>query len=487
MLSRNSLFAAILGVAAIASPALADVKLHSLFTENMVIQRDQPITVWGTAAPQEKVAVSILDGKTEVGKAEATATEKGTWSVELPKVSKPGTEYSLTITGKNKIVIGSVAVGDVWLCSGQSNMEWRVNQLKIDDQGKKVAEKAANPMIRLFDVSNKTAAEPQKDVVGKWQKCTPESVINFSAVGYFFGRDIEASQKVPIGLLASDWGGTPAEAWTSTEKLTAVPELKHYTDRREAAIKAAGEKAIGPGVPSSLYNGMIAPLLPFKIKGAIWYQGESNASRAAEYRTLFTSMIEDWRKQWGYEFPFLLVQLAPFRGGGSGVDYAELRDAQTFSTKKLKNVGMAVITDAGHETDIHPQKKEPAGVRLALAARALAYGEKIEFSGPEFESIKIEGNKAVLSFSHIGKGLDVKGETLTGFALCGDDKKFYPAKAEIKGDSVVLTSEMVTTPIAARYGWVNFAKPELNFFNKDGLPAVPFRTDDFPLTTAPKK
>jgi sialate O-acetylesterase len=197
-------------------------------------------------------------------------------------------------------------------------------------------------------------------------------------------------------------------------------------------------------------------------------------------------MIEDWRAKWGYDFPFFLVQLAPFRGGASGVDYAELRDAQWLATKKLKNVGMAVITDVGHETDIHPQKKEPVGVRLAIAARALAYGEKIEFSGPQFESVMFEGNQAIVSFTHVGQGLMAKGEELTGFTVCDESGKFVPAKATIKGDKVVVSAESVTKPTAVRFGWVNFAKPELNFFNKDGLPAVPFRTDDFPLTTLPK-
>jgi sialate O-acetylesterase len=228
---------------------------------------------------------------------------------------------------------------------------------------------------------------------------------------------------------------------------------------------------------------MIAPILNYKIKGAIWYQGESNASKAKEYRALFPAMIKDWRKQWGYDFPFFAVQLAPFQGGQSGVDYAELRDAQTLATTALPKVGMAVITDSGDEKDIHPQRKQPAGERLAAAARAIAYGEKIEYSGPVYKSVKIESDKCILSFDHLGGGLTMKGDALHGFTVCGEDHKFHPAKAAIVGDTVVVTCAEVAKPVAVRFGWVNFAKPELNFFNKAGFPAVPFRTDDLPLTT----
>ncbi len=502
------------------APVLAEVQAHPLFSSNMVLQREKPITVWGTADPSEKVTVKL-------GKAEATATAdaKGNWKATLPAVVKPQTGLTLSIGTKE---LSNVAVGDVWLCSGQSNMEWRVRALTKDDQGKKVAAESKNPMLRLFSVPNRPFPTPQTTFPvggeGKWLECTPETVIDFSAVGYFFGRDIAASQKVPVGLIASEWGGTPAEAWTSNGALKAVPSLKYYADKldtltksydeskalanytaamakhKEAVAKAKQENKpaprapVKPGVggvnqntPSALYNGMIAPLLPFAIKGAIWYQGESNAGRAAEYRELFPTMIADWRKQWGYDFPFYLVQLAPFKGGQSGVDYAELRDAQFLATKKLPHVGIAIITDAGDENDIHPQRKQPVGERLALAARADAYGEKVEFSGPVYKSHTTDGNKVTITFDHVGGGLMAKGDTLSGFALAGDDQKFVPAKATIVGDTVVVTSEDVSKPMAVRFGWVNFAKPELNFFNKAGLPAAPFRTDDYPLTTATKK
>ena len=503
--------------------ALADVKPHPLFSDHGVLQRGVTIPVWGTAEAGEKVTVTLKGKATTT--AEVTADDKGNWKAELPK-AEAGIGYTLTVAGKNTIEFKNVAVGDVWICSGQSNMEWKLNQLSIDEQGKKVAANATNPRIRLFDVPNRPLPTPQTTFPvtktgGMWLECKPETVINFSAVGYFFGRDIEKSQDIPVGLIASDWGGTPAEAWTSREGLN-VPGLEMYVERIDATLKAnadpklvdakyqedlakwkeAAEKAKadgktvprapqkpGPGgvtqnSPTALYNGMIASLKPYAFKGAIWYQGESNAGQAKTYRTLFPTMISDWRKQWGNDFPFYLVQLAPFRADGSEkVSYAELRDAQLFATKKLKNVGIAIITDVGNETDIHPQNKEPVGTRLALAARALTYGETIEYSGPEYKEMKVEGDKVVVSFTHVGRGLKVDGETLTGFTVCGEDKVFHPATAKIAGDTIVLSCEKVTKPIAVRFGWVNFAKPTLNFFNRNGLPAVPFRTDDFPLTT----
>lgn len=524
-------FAKVVLLLALAPLARADVKLHPLFCDNMVLQRDAKVPVWGTASPGENVEVVYDEMPREIApnsqaaviKASAVADEAGKWKVELPAI-KASFLGQLIVKGKNVVTITNVAVGDVWICSGQSNMEWKLAGLNREDQGKKVAEGAKNANIRFFTVPNVTAMKPQSTIVanektkeGMWLPCTPENALNFSAVGYFFGRDLQKALNVPIGLIDSDWGGTPAEAWTSMEGLQAEPSLKHYIDAHtntnkekadkayEAALeaykkaaekaKAEGKKApqaprkpMGDGenshTPTVLYNGMIAPLLPYAIKGAIWYQGESNGGRAQEYRTLFPAMISDWRKKWGYEFPFFAVQLAPFQADGSAkVSYAELRDAQTFATKKLPKVGMAVITDSGEETDIHPQRKEPAGARLALAARAIAYGEKIEYSGPTFKEMKIDGSQAVVGFDHVGGGLAVKGDTLAGFTVCGEDKVFHPAKAEIKGDKVVVMCDAVTKPVAVRFGWVNFAKPELNFFNKAGLPAVPFRTDDFPLTT----
>ncbi len=527
-------FAAAVGLSA---PALADVKPHPLFSDDMVLQRDTEIPVWGTADPGETVVVSF-NGPNFGNGAVAVADEKGKWSTKLePRKAGTGFTLSFKVKDKNEIVFKNVAVGDVWICSGQSNMEWTVGRLNKEGQGKKVAAEANHPNIRLFTVKKKVSMTPESTVAvdnslnkekgvwnGKWQPCTPDTVATFSAVGYFFGRDLEKALIVPIGLIHTSWGGTPAEAWTSKETLASVPELKHYPEdfdkalkafdpeKAEANYKAAMErwkeaadkaKADGkpapqqprkqtpptgnPNSPATLYNGMIAPLVPFAIKGAIWYQGESNSGRAAEYRTLMPTMIEDWRNRWHNEFPFFMVQLAPFQGGRSGVDYAELRDAQFNTTKVVKKVGIAVITDVGEKTDIHPQQKEPVGARLALAARAVAYGEKIEYSGPVKKGSRVTDTKGTIFFDHVGQGLECKGDTLAGFAVCGEDKVFHPAKAVIVGDTVEVTSDKVEKIREVRYGWVNFAEPTLNFFNKDGLPAVPFRTDDFPLVTAAKK
>lgn len=526
MLSRSLFAIAVVG--AFAVPSRADVKVHPLFSDNAVLQRGVEVPVWGTAAPNEDIQVTLAGGDGPAAVVKTKAGADGSWKVALPK-RDTATDLTLTVKGANEVAFKNVAIGDVWLCSGQSNMEWRLSQLTKDDQGKKVAAAAANPNIRLFDVPNRVFPEPQKDfpaskTSGTWLQCTPETVINFSAVGYFFGRDIQASQKVPVGLISSEWGGTPAEAWTSDEGLRADSNVKHYADRAaeqlksfdlekatkayEAAMakwktdseeaKKAGKPAprapqkpgpggVHPHFPSALYNGMIAPLQPFPLKGAIWYQGESNAGRAAEYRSLMPALIKDWRQKWGTELPFFQVQLAPFKGGASGVDYAELRDAQFNTTQILPKAGIAVITDVGDETDIHPQRKEPVGQRLALAARALAYDEKIEYSGPTYKSLRVDGDKAVVTFEHLGGGLTVKGDGLAGFTVAGEDNAFHPAMAEIVGDTVVVKSDKVAKPVAVRFGWVNFAKPELNLFNKAGLPAVPFRSDDLPLTTLPKK
>jgi sialate O-acetylesterase len=341
------------------------------------------------------------------------------------------------------------------------------------------------------------ATEPRgkdgaKAEYGKWLECEPEAVQEFSAVAYYFGRELEKTLKVPVGLIANSWGGMPAEAYTSLEALDAEPSLKHYADRARAAARKFEDdkKPAPPNTPTVLYNSMVHPLLKFPVKGAIWYQGESNAGRAHEYRTLLPTMIQDWRKRFGSDLPFMVVQLAPFGNGknnSNGVTYAELRDAQLYTSKKLPKVGLAVITDVGHETDIHPPQKEPVGVRLALNARALAYGEKIEYLGPVFKEAKFEGAYATLTFDHVGKGLEAKDGDLVGFTAAGADGVFHPAKATIKGDTVVVASDKVEKITAVRYGWANFANPTLNLFNKEGLPASPFRTDDLPLTTAPKK
>ncbi|MBX9628031.1 MAG: sialate O-acetylesterase [Gemmataceae bacterium] len=491
------LLRAVLAVAAVGllvPTALADVKLHPLFTDNMVLQRDADVPVWGTADPGEEVKLTFRsDAADSAAQVVAVkANDKGQWKATLSTRGPAVPGYTLTVAGGNTVTLKNVAVGEVWVCSGQSNMEWAVDW--SGEPAKVKAEpEAKNPNLRLFTVKKRTAAAPITDMADlghftKWDVCSPEAIGPFSATAYHFGKHLQKALGVPVGLIHTSWGGTPAEAWASAEALKAVPELAYYVEKAKKAADAAAPKkeAVGPNTAASLYNAMIHPLLPFAVKGAIWYQGESNADRAAEYRTLFPTMISDWRARWGSDLPFYCVQLAPWHANDAdGVSWAELREAQLHATKALKNVGMAVITDAGDLIDIHPRDKATPGTRLALAAEAGTYGLKVAGSGPVFKDLKVEGGKAILSFDHVGGGLAAKYRTLNGFTVCGEDKEFYPAKARIEGDTVVVTCDKVPSPVAVRYGWKNY--PVVNLYNKDGLPATPFRTDDFPLTTATKK
>lgn len=439
--------------------ARADVQPHPLFCENLVLQQGTAVPVWGTADPGEKVSVRCQGQEVSV-----VADKDGQWLVRLQDL-KPGGPYELTITGKNSIRLENVLVGEVWLCSGQSNMEWSVKASA--DADKNIAA-SANDRIRLFTVPRTKAETPQTHLKGNWSVCGPATVAGFSAVGYYFGRDLQKALNVPVGLIHSSWGGTAAELWTSRRVLDSNPNF--------------------PKNGGQLYNGMIAPLIPYAIKGVIWYQGESNAGRAWQYRSLFPAMIQNWRDDWKQgDFPFLYVQLAPFMkivNEPSESAWAELREAQLL-TLKQPNTAMAVITDLGDEKDIHPRRKEPVGQRLALAALGRVYGRKIVYSGPIYESMKVEGNQAILRFQHTGSGLIVKGDRLTGFTIAGEDRKFVNADAVIVEDRVVVSSPSVSRPVAVRFGWANY--PLVNLYNKEGLPASPFRTDDFPLLTAPKK
>ncbi len=470
----------------------ADVTPHPIFSDNMVLQQGTEIAVWGKAAPGEAITVTIMRPDRKTAIRTAKTDQDGTWAVMLP-TQTAGIGYELVIQGKNTVALKNVAVGEVWVCSGQSNMEWSI---KASETPKEVAAGAANPNLRLFTVQKRASAYPindQNDLkhFTQWSVSSPETVTGFSAVAYHFGQTLQRELGVPVGLIHTSWGGTPAQAWTSLESLSADPMLKHYADAARAAGKPPAKpgtpaKAPGPGTPTVLYNAMIHPLLNFKVKGAIWYQGESNAGKAYEYRTLFTAMIKDWRKAFKTELPFMLVQLAPYKGGASGVDYAELRDAQLYAATSLPKTGIAVITDVGNETNIHPTPKGPVGERLALAALGIEYGKKIEYCGPVLKDAKFARGAATLTFTHIGGGLVAKDGELVGFTMAGRDGVFHPAKAMIKGDTVVLGSELVAEPMAVRYGWMNFAKPTLNFFNKAGLPATPFRTDIEPYTSQPK-
>lgn len=501
----------VLGAAAAVSPARADVALASIFTDNAVLQRDREVPIWGTAADGEEVVVQLGEQSAK------TVATGGEWMVRLAPMPAGG-PHSLVVQGKNTQRIENVLIGEVWICSGQSNMQWPLHQTFESET--EIAN-ATDDSMRLITVPRIAADEPRKEFDAKWTPATPESVRDFSGVAYYFGKHLRKALGVPVGLINTSYGGTPAEAWTSRPKLESMPEWKSILARQQSGVDAFPEilakydaelaawntesekaKAEGreppaaprkpqnpaesPQRPVGLFNAMIAPLIPYAIRGAIWYQGESNADRAYQYASLFPAMIQDWRDRWGQgDFPFLFVQLAPFMAiqpEPRDSAWAELREAQRLTTDKLRDTGMAVITDVGEELDIHPRKKKEVGDRMALAARKLAYGEDLVHSGPTLKRLEIHGNKAVLHFDNLGGGLEAKDGPLTGFTICGEDRAFKNATAEIVGDTIVVTSPDVLRPIAVRFGWADF--PVVNLWNKGGLPASPFRTDDFPWTTA---
>lgn len=616
-----------------------DVRLPKLVGDNMVLQRDINVNIWGWAEKGEKVTVNFL-GKTYKTKAD----NSGKWKVVLPAL-KAGGPFEMVVSGKNTLTIKNILVGDVWVCGGQSNMEWTFERL--GETYKKEVETANNPNIRLITVQQESSFEPLEDIGTEgWNAVTSSTLHKFSAVGYFFGKEIYEKTKVPVGLISSNWGGTPAESWTSKESLKEFPhyvqvlenikvnavsyeekvqawenyikqqislsledtsivhsvsdistlpsinmpsqwestkelsnfdgvmwlfkevniskelmgkdlslnlayvddnDITYFNGRKVGSIEGynnvrnykipgaivkegknvvairvtdhylgggisglesdlkiecagsiiplAGEwkykksisftipekplSANSPGVPSVLYNGMISPLLPFAIKGVIWYQGEANAEKAKEYRKLFPTVINDWRKSWGIgNFPFLYVQLAnfmPAKSEPTESSWAELREAQA-KTLATPNTGMAVTIDIGDGADIHPKNKLDVGKRLALAARKVAYGEAIVYAGPTYESMTIEGNKIRIKFNNVGGGLAAKGGDLKEFAIAGVDNKFVWANAKIEGNSVIVWSDEVKEPKAVRYAWAD--NPEnANLYNKERLPAVPFRTD----------
>lgn len=638
------------------SAVWADVKLPAIFGDHMVLQQNESVTVWGWAEPGEKVSVK---GSWSSSAKSTKANKDGTWSVKM-KTPKAGPTVSLTVSGANEIVINDILLGEVWLCSGQSNMEYTPAMLG-DEQNLKAVAESTNPQIRLFSVEDKFSVKPEDDCAGTWQLCNPDTVKDFSAIGYYYGKKLNDELGVPVGLISSNWGGTVAEAWTRDEALepfeqfssalsylkdpestkeqlekdyavslaqwekqvaeidpgtqegwyqkaideTGWTEMKQpqrwsdsdtelrdfdgivwfrrttnlpptwaridlemnfgpiddidtvwvngvkigsttqsWTTPRKYIIPASAltvgpnviavriidnqgdggftsndpnDMRIGPigapanrsatlantwkykistrnrapdapksgvytdqNTPTALYNGMIAPLTPFRIAGVIWYQGESNCSFPILYRKLFPAMIKDWRKQWKISnLPFYYVQIAPYDYGSTTSSQA-LREAQMMTLDAVKNVGMAVTMDIGAENNIHPTNKTDVGDRLARWALAKTYKKKdIVYSGPVYDKMKTKEGKIVITFDYDDGGLVAKGGGLTDFQIAGEDQVFVPAKAVIDGDTVVVSSDAVKDPVAVRYGWSNWVEGSL--FNKAGLPASSFRTDDWPL------
>ncbi len=521
-----------------ASVVYGDVTLPPLISDNMLLQQSKAV-IWGKADPGEEVTVKL--GKVS---AHATAGKDGKWSVKLPGL-KPGVAGNLTVTGKNTLTVSNVAVGDVWVASGQSNMEFHVKTGL--DAAREIAS-AGSPEIRMFTVPRKASNTPLDEVAGKWEPCTPATVPNWSAVGYFFARQLHGDLGTPIGVIHTSWGGTPAQWWTPLDAIEADPDLKaSYSnaahaqlaraeiaqgtyDKALAAWQAAAEKAKeanqpepkkpmppqGQKMPACLYNGMIAGATAYPVKGVIWYQGESNVGQSTVYRKLLTAMIGSWRKAWGNsELPFLVVQLAnylPVRDEPVDSYWANLRDAQRLTVRSVPHTALAVTLDIGQGNTIHPPNKQEVGRRLALAAESTVYGKKLISSGPLFDKAKFKGDSVEVTFQPgTAIGLASKdGEPLTGFALAGEDKKFIWADAKIvppsaptsgsskskthksKGKSaetasteptIVVSSLAVPKPVAIRYAWAD--NPPVNLINKAGLPASSFRTDDWPQTLPP--
>ena len=449
---------------AVAQQATAEAKtattlsLASIFSDHMVLQRDVKLPIWGHAEPGAKVEVQLA-GATK----EATADKDGKWSVSFSPLKAGGGPLELSVkSGDETVHMTDVLVGDVWVASGQSNMEWSME--KTNDAESEIA--AADwPEIRFVDVPNVPSDKPLDSFKSAgWQPIKPENIGDFSAVAYFFARDLHKELNVPIGLIGCNWGGTPMEAWTSREALES-------SDTFKPALEAAGKENRIHHRPAALFNGMLSSVIPYGIRGAIWYQGESNAERHEQYAELSKLMIADWRNRWGQgEFPFLLVQLAAFEPGGDTWPF--LREAQT-ETLEAPNVGMAVTTDIGAQKDIHPRNKQDVGKRLALAARKIAHGEDVVYSGPMYKELKIADGKVHVTFDHIGGGLKADG-AVKGFEIAGADGKFVPAKAVIEGAEVVVSADGVSEPTVVRYNWAAF--PDGNLFNAEGLPAVPFRS-----------
>ncbi|MBA4387323.1 MAG: 9-O-acetylesterase [Verrucomicrobia bacterium] len=491
-----------------AKPAAApELRLPRIFGDNMVLQRDAQVQVWGWAHPDAEITVKIAGQECRT-----KANGRGKWSLKLDAVKAGGPHEMVVSAGNESVTFKNVLIGEVWVCSGQSNMQFTLGSAA---NSKEAIADAQYPQIRHITVSTVNSRIPLDDLVlsAPWTVCDPKTAGSFTAVGYFFGRELHKNLQVPVGLIHSSWGGTMIEPWTppagfaSVSNFEAVAKDVVKTEvqcRKDVAAmldridawSLATRKAIAEGEPlplapntsslyqgggaSGIYNAMISPLLPFTIRGAIWYQGESNLGNGLLYRKRMEALIAGWRKVWGLgDFPFYFVQIAPYKYNAAQPQQLPLLwQAQTASLE-IPNTGMAVITDVGEANDIHPKKKQEVGTRLALWALAKTYAkDNVVYSGPLYKSMAIEDGKIRISFNHVGGGLVARdGKPLDWFEIAGDDKKFSQARAEVDGETVVVSSEQVAKPVAVRFGWNNIAMPNLT--NKEGLPASPFKTDDW--------
>lgn len=517
-----------LALSVLITPALADVSLPAIFSDNLVLQQGKPVTVWGFAVADEDVTVRFA-GQTQVTRADLD----GKWRISLDPMTANAQPQELSVSGKNTVILKNLLIGEVWVCSGQSNMQWTVSQSGNAEQ--EIAGANA-PQIRMFTAERATGMTPATDVKGSWKEANPANVGNFSAVAYFYGRHLHQVLKVPVGLINTSWGGTRVEAWTSRESLEERPcaaqmlsdwdGIRQSWDATAEAAKFEASKTAWqaeakkiseenaklpadqkkktpqaprppddpnktPHHPAVLFNAMVAPLIPYSIQGAIWYQGESNQKRAFQYQELLPNMINDWRTRWNDPFSFYIVQLASFGNGqpitqeaGIPDTWAELQEAQYLTSITLPKVGLAITNDIGEEKNIHPKNKQEVGRRLALWALAKDYGRAdTVFSGPMFKNALIEGSQVRIQFDHTGGGLKTRdGGELKHFQIVGEDKKWVWAQAKIENNEVIVSSPEVPNPVGVRYAWA--AWPEgANLINAEGLPAGCFRTDEFVPST----
>lgn len=487
------------------SSVFAAVKLPKLVDNHMVLQQKEKVTLWGWAEPNEEVSITTgWNSKTY----KTVTKSDSTWLIEV-KTPSAGGPYDITVEGENKITLTDVLIGEVWISSGQSNMhlmvgkfggdrDWRTGVTNYEDEIKN----ADYPKIRMITVDRKTSETPLNDVVGQWEVCSEETVPMWSAVGYFYAREVYKKLNVPIGMINSCWGGTPCEAWTKRSVMESDEGFSEILKRHDYAVanwdsiwgayrakdkdwKKEKENAdilpprprqpIGPGshkAPYGVFNAMIHPLFNYTIKGVIWYQGENNARRAWQYQRLFPAMIESWRDDFKQgSFPFYFVQIAPHRSQNP-----EIREAQLIAYRNTKHTGIVVTTDVGNTNNIHPRNKQTVGLRLSKWALADTYGCKNMIkSGPLYKKYKVEGDKIRIYFDFVGSGLICKEDELTHFTICGEDREFKAAEAEIEGNTIVVHSNEVKNPVSVRFGWEYSPMP--NLFNKEGMPASPFRTD----------
>ncbi len=442
----------------------AEIRLPAIIGSNMVLQQKTAVKFWGWASPGEKVFITV-GWKAE--KDSTVCTRDGNWMVTV-NTPASGSTYTILLQGENKILLENVLIGEVWLCSGQSNMEW--SAMNNNQQAIAEAPAATNSQIRFFHIPKSTANYPQDDTKAGWKVCNPEDMKKFSAIGYFFGKKLNKELAVPVGLINASWGGTPAEVWTPVEVFAEDAGLSE-------ASKKAGVTPWWPYIPGKTFNAMIHPITNFSIAGAIWYQGESNTSTAYLYSKLLTAMINSWRRYWVNDFPFYYVQIAPFAYGTEYVGPL-LREAQ--SKLEVSKTGMVVISDlVDNINDIHPQNKVDVANRLADLALADTYQKKSgPYLYPGYKSMTIEGNKIKIELGNIGSGIMSKNGDPKEFEIAGADKVFYPATAKIVGNGIIVQAKEVSQPVAVRFGFKNKSMP--NLFSKEGLPVNLFRTDNWP-------